>query len=66
MSKLINLFLIDDDPTEKIKCTLQNWTGVVYKIPRNQIKISKMIVGVLGHKVFEAPVEKNIQKTIKL
>lgn len=26
------------------------------------IKISKKIVGVLGHKIFEAPVEKNIQK----
>lgn len=41
MAKSINLFLIDDDPTGKIKCTLQNWTGVVYKIPRNQIKSSK-------------------------
>ena len=38
MAKSINLFLIDDDPTGKIKCTLQNWTGVVYKIPRNQIE----------------------------
>lgn len=35
MAKSINLFLIDDDPTGRIKCTLQNWTGVAYKIPRN-------------------------------
>lgn len=37
MSKSINLFLIDDNPFGKIKCTLQNWTGVAYKIPRSQI-----------------------------
>ena len=41
MAKSINLFLIDDDPTGKIKCTLQNWTGVAYKIPRNQLENNK-------------------------
>lgn len=35
MAKSINLFLIDDGPPGRIKCTLQNWTGVAYKIPRN-------------------------------
>lgn len=34
-SKSINLFLIDGTPTGRIKCTMQNWTGVAYKVPRN-------------------------------
>ena len=34
-SKSINIFLIDGTPTGRIKCTMQNWTGVAYKIPRN-------------------------------
>lgn len=38
MGKSINLYLIDNDPTAKIKCTIFNWTGVVYKIPRNELK----------------------------
>lgn len=33
-SKSINVFLIDGTPIGKIKCTMQNWTGVAYKIPR--------------------------------
>lgn len=41
MPKSINLFLIDDVPTGKIKCTLQNWTGVAYKIPRSQLENNK-------------------------
>ena len=32
--KTINVFLMDGDPTLRIKCTLQNWTGIAYKIPR--------------------------------
>jgi len=35
--KSINLFLMDGTPTGRIKCTLANWTGVAYKIPRNEI-----------------------------
>lgn len=34
-SKSINIFLIDGTPTGRIKCTMQNWTGVAYKVPRN-------------------------------
>lgn len=34
-SKSINVYLIDGTPTGRIKCTMQNWTGVAYKIPRN-------------------------------
>lgn len=33
-SKSINIFLIDGTPTGRIKCTMQNWTGVAYKVPR--------------------------------
>lgn len=33
--KSINIFLIDGSPTGRIKCTMQNWTGVAYKVPRN-------------------------------
>lgn len=33
-SKSINIFLIDGEPTGRIKCTMQNWTGVAYRIPR--------------------------------
>ena len=33
-SKSINLFLMDGEPSCRIKCTMQNWTGVAYKIPR--------------------------------
>ena len=36
-SKNINLFLMDGDATGRIKCTLANWTGVAYKIPRTDI-----------------------------
>ena len=35
--KNINLFLIDGNATGIIKCTLANWTGVAYKIPRTDL-----------------------------
>lgn len=35
--KSINLFLMDSDPSGRIKCTLANWTGVAYKIPRTEL-----------------------------
>lgn len=35
--KNINLFLMDGDATGRIKCTLANWIGVAYKIPRTEI-----------------------------
>lgn len=34
-SKNFNLFLMDGDVTGRIKCTLSNWTGLAYKIPRS-------------------------------
>ncbi len=39
--KTINLYLIDGEPTKRIKCTLQNWTGLVYKIPRTMLEDCK-------------------------
>lgn len=35
--KSINLYLMDGDPAGRIKCTLANWTGVAYKIPRTEL-----------------------------
>lgn len=35
--KSINLFLMDGDANGRIKCTLANWTGIAYKIPRTEI-----------------------------
>lgn len=35
--KSITLFLIDGYVTGRIKCTMANWTGVAYKIPRTEI-----------------------------
>ncbi len=35
--KSINLFLMDGTAVGRIKCTLANWTGVAYKIPRTEI-----------------------------
>ena len=33
-SKNFNLFLMDGEVTGRIKCTLSNWTGLAYKVPR--------------------------------
>ena len=35
--KSINLYLIDGTAIGRIKCTLANWTGVAYKIPRTEL-----------------------------
>ena len=39
--KSINLFLMDGDPSGRIKCTLANWSGVAYKIPRTALDLCK-------------------------
>lgn len=39
--KSINLFLMDGEPGGRIKCTLANWTGVAYKIPRTALDLCK-------------------------
>ena len=35
--KSINLFLMDGTASGRIKCTLANWTGVAYKLPRTEL-----------------------------
>lgn len=35
--KSINLFLMDGEASGRIKCTLANWTGIAYKIPRVEL-----------------------------
>jgi len=35
--KNINLYLMDGTPNGRIKCTLANWIGVSYKIPRTEL-----------------------------
>lgn len=39
--KSINLFLMDGEAIGRIKCTLANWTGVAYKIPRTELEKCK-------------------------
>lgn len=36
--KNVHLFLMDGEASGRIKCTLNGWTGVVYKIPRTLIE----------------------------
>lgn len=35
--KSINLYLMDGEAGGRIKCTLANWTGIAYKIPRTEL-----------------------------
>lgn len=37
-SKTLKLFLIDGEPSGRIKCSLANWTGIAYKIPRTALE----------------------------
>lgn len=39
----INFFLIDGEPSKRVKCTMANWTGITYKIPSIMLKESKSI-----------------------
>ena len=39
--KSINIFLMDGEPSGRIKCTLANWTGVAYKVPRTSLDLCK-------------------------
>lgn len=39
--KSINLFLMDGTAVGRVKCTLANWTGVSYKIPRTELEKCK-------------------------
>lgn len=35
--RALTYILMDEDANERIKCTLANWTGVAYKIPRTEL-----------------------------
>ena len=39
--KSINLYLMDGTANGRVKCTLANWTGVAYKIPRIELEKCK-------------------------
>ena len=39
--KNINYFLMDSIPSGRIKCTIANWTGVAYRIPRTELEKCK-------------------------
>lgn len=36
-SKNFNMFLMDGEVTGRIKCTLANWTGLAFKVPRTHL-----------------------------
>lgn len=35
--KTLQVFLMDGSPTGRLKCTLDNWTGLVYVVPRTSL-----------------------------
>jgi len=39
--KSINMYLMDGDVNGRIKCTLANWTGLAFKIPRTSLDLCK-------------------------
>ncbi len=39
--KSINVYLMDGDVNGRIKCTLANWTGLAFKIPRTSLELCK-------------------------
>lgn len=39
--KNIQLYLMDGEVNGRIKCTLANWTGLAFKIPRTSLDICK-------------------------
>lgn len=41
--KTLKLFLMDGKPSGRIKCSLANWAGIAYKIPRTEIEKCKDI-----------------------
>jgi len=36
--KSVNLYFMDGDSTGRIKCTVPNWTGTTYRIPRTELE----------------------------
>ena len=52
-SKNINYFLIDGKSDGRIKCTIQNWIGLFYKVPRTYLDECKNSGGVLDRKLIK-------------
>lgn len=36
-SKNVNYFLMDGSSSGRIKCSINTWTGIVYRIPRTEL-----------------------------
>ena len=43
--KTILFYLVDGEPTKRIKCTLSSWIGIVYKIPKTMLDECKQSGG---------------------
>lgn len=39
--KSLNLYLMDGSVNGRVKCTLANWTGLAFKIPRTALDLCK-------------------------
>ncbi|TNH04712.1 GIY-YIG nuclease family protein [Testudinibacter sp. TR-2022] len=39
--KNLNVFLMDGTPSGRVKCTMANWTGVSYRIPRTALELCR-------------------------
>ena len=37
-AKNVNYFLMDGTPSGRIKCSINTWTDVVYRIPRTELE----------------------------
>ena len=72
--KTIQLYLMDSVPKGRIKCTLANWTGIAYKIPRTELEkanasksikgevasIAVMAAGKIINKTIDADTNRNL------
>jgi hypothetical protein len=39
--KTVQLYLMDSTPSGRVKCSLANWTGIAYKLPRISLELCK-------------------------
>ena len=39
--KSLNLYLMDGSVNGRVKCTLANWTGLAFKIPRTALDLCR-------------------------
>lgn len=62
--KNISTFLMDGDDTGRIKCTMSNWIGVIYKAPRNLLSNLESRVEMKQSGIYFLFGEEDQQKTI--